>query len=48
MCMNKKVNEGESMKVTNDVSLGAVHTPGILVNKKTKSRINKIKKIVKT
>ena len=32
------------MKVTNDVSLGAVHTPGILVNKKTKSRINKIKK----
>ncbi len=40
------------MKRTNDVSLGAVHThthththtPGVLVNKKIISRINKIKK----
>ena len=34
------------MKNTNDVSLGAVHTytPGILINKKVKNRINKIKK----
>ena len=38
------------MKRTNDVSLGAVytHTPGILVNKKIRSRINTIKKIAKT
>ena len=36
------------MKNTNEVSLGAVHThthtPGILVNKKIRSRINTIKK----
>ena len=34
------------MKHTNDVSLGAVntHTPGILVNKKIRSRINEIEK----
>ena len=40
------------MKRTNDVSLGAVHThthththtPGVLVNKKIISRINKIQK----
>lgn len=38
------------MKRTNDVSLGTVHThththtPGILVNKKIRSRINTIKK----
>ena len=36
------------MKSTNDVSLGTVHThthtPGILVNKKIRSRIDKIKK----
>ena len=38
------------MKITNDVNLGAVHThththtPGILINKKVKNRINKIKK----
>ena len=35
------------MKNTNDVNLGAVHThthtPGILVNKKIRSIINKIK-----
>ena len=36
------------MKNTKDVSLGAVHThthtPGILINKKIRSRINTIKK----
>ena len=48
----EEVNKGENMKRTNDVSLGAVHThthththtPGVLVNKKIISRINKIKK----
>ena len=44
----EKVNKGENMKNTNEVSLGAVHThthtPGILVNKKIRSRINTIKK----
>lgn len=36
------------MKHTNDISLGAVHThthtPGVLVNKKIRSRINEIEK----
>ena len=38
------------MKSTNDVSLGAVHThththtPGVLINEKIISRINKIEK----
>ena len=34
------------MKSTNDVSLGTVytHVPGVLVNKKIRSRINTIKK----
>mgnify|MGYP004663019541 CR=1 FL=1 len=32
------------MKNTTAVSLGTVHTQGVLINEKVKNRINKIKK----